>query len=192
MATQNRFTLLLLLLVVFYTVKISSSFFQVRAKSETHLRIESFSSPFATDLVTLQTQIGYKFTNINLLRRAMTHASFSQENNKALSIFGTHIIETSVSLKFLTKDIDISSKALTRLIADVSNVNTSCALDGNRLGLDRMIRVSPKTDASNSVIVCGGFRAIFGAVAIDSGMVDEAMKCFWKVHGDGFGKLVSM
>lgn len=71
-------------------------------------------------------------------------------------------------------------------------MDSSCALDGNRLGLERVIRVSPKTDASNSAIVCGGFRAIFGAVAIDSGMVDEAIKVFWKVHGDRGWILVSV
>ncbi|EOA38579.1 hypothetical protein CARUB_v10010399mg [Capsella rubella] len=180
----HRFTLLLLLVVI----GIFSSLSQVRASTETNLRIESFS----TDLATLQTQIGYKFNNINLLRRAMTHASFSQENNKALSILGTHIIETSVSLQNLTKDIDISSKALGRLIAEVSNVDSSCALDGGRLGLGKIIRVSPKTDASNSAILCAGFRAIFGAIAIDAGIVDDATKVFWKVHGDRAGRLVSM
>lgn len=71
-------------------------------------------------------------------------------------------------------------------------MNSSCALDGNQLGLQRIIRVSPKTDASNSAIVCGGFRAIFGAIAIDTGLVDEAIKAFWKVHGDVAGRLVSM
>ncbi|ESQ34156.1 hypothetical protein EUTSA_v10008862mg [Eutrema salsugineum] len=183
----HRFTLLLIAVVI----GIFSSFSQVRATSETNFRIESISSSFATDLATLQKHIGYEFNNTNLLRRAMTHASFSQENNKALSIFGTHIIETSVSLQFLSKNIDISSKVLAHLISDVANVDSSCALDGNRLGLERIIRVSPKTDASNSAIVCAGFRAIFGAIATDSGMVDEAIKVFWKVHGDRAGKLVS-
>ncbi|KAF8090885.1 hypothetical protein N665_0462s0022 [Sinapis alba] len=186
--THHRITLLLLLPLAVIGI-FSSSSSQVRANN---VRIKPLPSPFATNLATLQSQIGYKFTNINLLRRAMTHASFSQENNKALSIFGAHLIETSVSLHLLSKDIDTSSKALTRLILEVSNVDSSCALDGNRLGLERVIRVSPKTDASNSAIVCGGFRAIFAAVAIDSGMVDEAVKVFWKVHGDRAGRLVSI
>ncbi|CAN6975834.1 hypothetical protein IGI04_036844 [Brassica rapa subsp. trilocularis] len=181
--THLRFTLLLAVIGIF------SSSSQVRAAN---VRIKPFSSPFTTNLATLQSQIGYNFTNINLLRRAMTHASFSRENNKALSIFGFHLIETSLSLHLLSKDIDTSSKALTRLIAEVSNVESSCALDGNRLGLERVIRVSPKTDASNSGIVCGGFRAIFGAVATDAGTVDEAIKVFWKVHGAGAGRLVSV
>ncbi|CAA7023611.1 unnamed protein product [Microthlaspi erraticum] len=189
MVVTHHFALLLLVVVV---IGIFSSSSQVNATSDINVRIESFSSTFVTELATLQTQIGYKFTNINLLRRAMTHASFSQENNKALSIFGTHIIETSVSLQLLAKDVDVSSKALTRLIAEVSNVNSSCALDGNRLGLERIIRVSPKTEASNSAIVCVAFRAIFGAIATDTGMVDGAVKVFVKVHGDRFGRLVSM
>ncbi|XP_010460457.1 PREDICTED: protein NUCLEAR FUSION DEFECTIVE 2 isoform X2 [Camelina sativa] len=183
MVVTHRFTLLLVLVVI--GISFSSSFSQVRA---TNLRIQSFSS----DLATLQAQIGYKFNNTNLLRRAMTHASFSQENNKALSIFGTHIIETSVSLRYLTEDIDASSKALSRLVAQVSNVESSCALDGGRLGLGKIIRVSPKTDASNSAILCTGFRAIFGAIAVDAETVDKAINVFWKVHGDRAGRLVSM
>ncbi|XP_013595516.1 PREDICTED: protein NUCLEAR FUSION DEFECTIVE 2 [Brassica oleracea var. oleracea] len=105
--------------------------------------------------------------------RILQRCKLKLEHNKALTIFGTHLIETSVSLKSLAKDIDISSKVLTRLIAEVSNVNSSCALDGHRLGLERVIRVSSKTDASNSAILCAAFRAFFGAVATDSGMVDE-------------------
>lgn len=71
-------------------------------------------------------------------------------------------------------------------------MSSSCALDGNRLGLERIIRVSPKTDASNPAIVCAGFRAIFGAIATDAGIVDEAIKVFVKVHGDGYGRFVSV
>ncbi|KAJ0257873.1 Protein NUCLEAR FUSION DEFECTIVE 2 [Hirschfeldia incana] len=175
---HHRITLLLLPLAVILISSSSSS--------------QVLATPFSTDLATLQSQIGYKFNNINLLSRAMTHASFSQESNKALAIFGYHIIETSVSLRLLSKDIDTSSKALTRLILEVSSVESSCAVDGNRLGLEKVIRVSPKTDPSNSAIVCGGFRAIFGAVAVDSGRVDEAIKVFWKVHGGGGARLVSV
>ncbi|XP_010533502.1 PREDICTED: protein NUCLEAR FUSION DEFECTIVE 2 [Tarenaya hassleriana] len=183
---SHRFTLVALLFI-----EIFSSASQIYAGSAIRGRIELHFSPFASALETLQKQIGYNFSNTNLLRRAMTHASYSEENNKALSILGTHIIETSVSLHFLTKDIDVSSKELNRLISEVSNVNSSCALDGKRLGLQKIIRVSHKTDASNSVIICGAFRAIFGAIATDAEMVDDAIKVFWKVHGGQTGKVVS-
>lgn len=124
----------------------------------------------------------YTFLKIDLLRRAMTHPSFSEENNKALSILGVNVINTFVSMISLRKDIDISPKELNRLISEISKVETSCAADGMRLGLHNMVRISPKTNATAPSVVCGAFRAIFGAVAIDSGKSDDAGSIFWGVH----------
>ncbi|KAK1427615.1 hypothetical protein QVD17_16305 [Tagetes erecta] len=147
------------------------------------------SSSFTVALETLQSHINYKFKNIGYLRRAMTHASYSEENNKAFSILGESIIETSVGLKLLTKDVDISSKDLSDRISEVSKVETSCAVDGMRLGLQNVVRVSSSTDSSTSSIVCGAFRAVFGAIAIDTGKADDAGDVFLDVHGGGGGSL---
>ncbi|WJX40427.1 Protein NUCLEAR FUSION DEFTIVE 2 [Trifolium repens] len=43
---------------------------------------------FSSALETLRKQLGYTFKSLNLLIRAMTYASFSQENNNAFSIMG--------------------------------------------------------------------------------------------------------
>ncbi|KAJ8771853.1 hypothetical protein K2173_027030 [Erythroxylum novogranatense] len=109
---------------------------------------------------------------MGLLRRAMTHSSFSEENNKALSILGSSVIDTSVSLHSLAKDIDMSPKELNRLIAEISKVETSCAGDGMQLGLQKW--------------------AIFGAIAIDTGKSDDAETVFWSVHGGKVGKALSI
>ncbi|RVX18592.1 Protein nuclear fusion defective 2 [Vitis vinifera] len=129
----------------------------------------------------------YTFQSIGLLRRAMTHSSFSEENNKALSILGASTIETSVSLQYLKKDIEASAKDLNRRISEISQVESSCAVDAMRLGLQKVIRVSPKTNASTPAVVCGAFRAIFGAIAMDTGKSDDAGKVFWSVHGSEVG-----
>lgn len=129
----------------------------------------------------------YTFQSIDLLRRAMTHSSFSEENNKALSILGASAIETSVSLQFLKKDIDASAKDLNHRILEISQVESSCAVDAIRLGLQKVIRVAPKTNSSAPAVVCGAFRAIFGAVAMDTGKSDDAGKVFWNVHGSEVG-----
>ncbi|XP_074284484.1 protein NUCLEAR FUSION DEFECTIVE 2 [Silene latifolia] len=139
-------------------------------------------SPFPTALETLQKQIKYSFQHIDLLRRAMTHASFSEENNRALSILGTSIIETSISLKYIESNIDISSKVLNRKIAEISNVESSCSVDGMSLGLHKVVRVSHKTNVTSPAILCGAFRAIFGAIALDTGKSDDARVVFWNVH----------
>ncbi|KAL8263279.1 hypothetical protein R6Q59_024637 [Mikania micrantha] len=149
----------------------------------------SQSSSFSVALETLQKQLNYEFKNIGFLRRAMTHSSYSEENNKAFSVLGESIIETTVSLRLLTKDVDISSKDLNARISEVSNVDTSCAVDGMRLGLQNVIRVSSGTDSSTSSVVCGAFRSIFGAIALDTGSSDDAGYVFLAVHGGGGGSL---
>uniref|UniRef100_A0A803MIK4 RNase III domain-containing protein n=1 Tax=Chenopodium quinoa TaxID=63459 RepID=A0A803MIK4_CHEQI len=124
----------------------------------------------------------YTFHRIDLLRRAMTHASFSEENNRALSILGTSIIETFVSFRYLLNDMDIYSKTLNRVIAEACNVESSCPVDGMRLGLHKIVRVSHNTNCTTPAIVCGAFRAIFSVVALDSGKSDDASKVSWNVH----------
>ncbi|KAK9073510.1 hypothetical protein SSX86_007834 [Deinandra increscens subsp. villosa] len=150
------------------------------------------SSSFSVALETLQKHINYEFNNIGLLRRAMTHSSYSEENNKAFSLLGESIIETTVSLRLLTKDVDISSKDLSDRTSEVSKVDTSCAVDGTRLGLQNVVRVSSNTNSSTSSVVCGAFRSIFGAIALDTGKVDDAGKVFLAVHGGAGGGSLSM
>ncbi|KAK4756283.1 hypothetical protein SAY87_006410 [Trapa incisa] len=127
----------------------------------------------------------YTFKDIGLLRRAMTHSSFSEENTRALGILGSNIIDVSVSFQVLRKNVEISPKDLNRRISEISKVESSCALDGTRLGLQKVIRVSPKTDPTNPSVICGSLRAIFGAIAIDADECDTAAVLFWKVHGGG-------
>ncbi|KAG2678968.1 hypothetical protein I3760_11G028600 [Carya illinoinensis] len=149
------------------------------------------SSSFSIALEALQKQIGYTFQSNGLLRRAMTHASFSEENNRALGVLGAIVIETSAALRFLGKDIEMSGKNLNERISEISKVESSGMMDGMRLGLQKVVRVSPKTNSSTPAVVCGAFRAIFGAIAIDAGKSDDAGNIFWSVHSvDAGGVLV--
>ncbi|XVF09249.1 hypothetical protein REPUB_Repub07fG0075900 [Reevesia pubescens] len=190
MNSRGFFTLFCVFTIVLFTLFSSVPLAYAAGKSDDW----SFkpSSPFSQALETLQKQIGYNFKNIGLLRRAMTHASFSEENNKALSILGINVIETSASLRSLEKDIDMSSKELNKLLLEISDVESSCSVDGARLGLQKVVRVAPKTDPSNPTIVCVALRAVFGAIAIDSGNTDEAAKLFWSVHSGKVGRAVSL
>ncbi|RAL41200.1 unnamed protein product [Cuscuta campestris] len=139
-------------------------------------------SPFSVALDALQDQLNYTFQDVALLRRAMTHSSYSAENNKVLSIFGEGVIETAVSMQLLVKDIDVSSKELHEEISRVSKVESSCAADGTKLGLQRIVRVSSNVNSTTPSVVCGAFRAVFGAVALDTGSADSGGKLFLRVH----------
>ncbi|XP_057950499.1 protein NUCLEAR FUSION DEFECTIVE 2 [Malania oleifera] len=168
------------------TLLVFASFpsFQARPRDEHHEQNFKTASPFSIALEALQKQIGYTFKSVGLLRRAMTHPSYSEENNKALSILGESIIATSVALRSLRKDVDTSAGDLTRRIMEVSKVDSSCSVDGMRLGLEKVIRVSSKTNSTTPKVVCGALRAIIGAVAVDTHEADAAGNVFWNVHGE--------
>ncbi|KAF7838349.1 protein NUCLEAR FUSION DEFECTIVE 2 [Senna tora] len=176
---SRRFTLFSVLLI--------STISLLQGHASADLNIRSSSSPFSIALETLQKQLGYTFKSIALLRRAMTHASFSEENSRALSILGANVIDAAVSFQSLAKDIDISSKDLNRRISEISAVESSCTVDGLRLGLQKVVRVSPKTNSSAPAVVCGAFRAIFGAIAVDTADCDAAGDIFWAIHGAKVG-----
>ena len=107
-------------------------------------------------------------------------------------MLGGSLIETSASLHYLGEDIDISAEELSLHITELSKVETSCTKDGTRLGLQKFVRVSHKPNSSAPSVVCGAFRAIFGAIAIDTGKSDEAGNVFWAVHsGKARGGLAS-
>ncbi|KAJ1703498.1 hypothetical protein LUZ63_003277 [Rhynchospora breviuscula] len=150
--------------------------------------IES-SSSFSAALETLQKQIGYDFKSIDLLKQALTHPSYSQENNRALSILGLSSAEAAASLQLLANNADASASSVSSAVADASSLS-KCAAAGKRLGLGAIIRVASGTDASTPSVICIALRAVFGAVAVDSGSVDTAAKVFLMVYKSGFGAAV--
>jgi dsRNA-specific ribonuclease len=131
----------------------------------------------------------YQFKTIDLLKQALTHPSYSQENNRALSILGLSTAEAAASLRLLANNADASAKAVSSAVANASSLST-CAASGKRLGFGAIVRVASKIDASNPSVICSALRAVFGAVAVDSGSVDSAAKVFLKVYKAGFGVAV--
>lgn len=84
----------------------------------------------------------------------------------------------------------MSPKDLNRRIDEISGED-ACTKGAFRLGLEKVVRVSAKTNASAPIVLCGAFRAIFGAVAADTGKVDGGGDVFWRVHRGGFGGVFS-
>ncbi|XP_078154262.1 ribonuclease III family protein [Carex rostrata] len=149
----------------------------------------SSSSSFAAALETLQKQIGYQFKTIDLLKQALTHPSYSQENNRALSILGLSSAEAAASLRLLSINADASASSISSAVADASRLST-CATAGKRLGIGAIVRVASGTDASTPSVICTALRGVVGAVAVDSGSVDAAAKVFLTVYKSGLGAAV--
>ncbi|PWA78160.1 ribonuclease III domain-containing protein [Artemisia annua] len=143
---------------------------------------------FTNELDRIERIIDYKFQNIWYLRRAMTHSSYSDENNKDLSIIGLGIINATVARDTFTRRLNSSSKAVNDRLSMTNNENV-CAAYGTFLRLESVVRVSASFDSSNSSILSGAFKALLGAIALDSGKIADAEKLFLGIL-DGASKVI--
>ncbi|XP_031492449.1 protein NUCLEAR FUSION DEFECTIVE 2 isoform X1 [Nymphaea colorata] len=153
---------------------------QVEADTTSSGEKATARSPFSIALENLQKQIGYEFKDVGILRRAMTHPSFSEENHRALGVAGVYLIQSAVAVRYLSNDPEISGSDLSSKVVKMSD-GSACARDALALGLEKVVRVAPKTNATSAV--CGAYRALYGAIALDSGTVDSAVSVFWNNHG---------
>ncbi|KAF0906219.1 hypothetical protein E2562_009235 [Oryza meyeriana var. granulata] len=139
------------------------------------------SSPFDAALATLQKQIAYDFRAPDLLRRAMTHASYSRENGRALAVLGLAAAQSAAALRALVADHDASASAVSRRARDASE-EAACVAAAARVGIPSIVRVAAGTKASAAPVVCGALRALIGAVAVDANSTHVAEEVFWKLH----------
>ncbi|CAN6291036.1 unnamed protein product [Urochloa humidicola] len=139
------------------------------------------SSPFDAALSKLQARIGYAFRAPDLLRRAMTHASYSRENGRALAVLGLAAAQSAAALGALAADNDAASSAVSRRASEAAS-EVACAAAGAHVGIPAIVRVASRTSASAAPVVCGALRALIGAVAVDANSTDAAGEVFWRLH----------
>ncbi|OEL32170.1 hypothetical protein BAE44_0006811 [Dichanthelium oligosanthes] len=139
------------------------------------------SSPFDAALGKLQTRIGYAFGAPDLLRRAMTHASYSRENGRALAVLGLAAAQSAAALGTLAADNDAAASAVSRRASEAAS-EAACAAAGTHVGIPAIVRVASRTSASAAPVICGALRALIGAVAVDANSTDAAVEVFWKLH----------
>lgn len=110
--------------------------------------------------------IGYAFKDKDLLVRALTLSSASEDNNEKLEFFGDAILEFIVSEKLFSEGG--SEGALTdkrkALVADSALAPVSL-----KLGLDKFL-IRGKNDLNNKKAVPSAYEAVTAAIYIDGGM----------------------
>lgn len=125
-------------------------------------------------LDSFQRQINYKFQNIQLLKEALTHSSYANEqglpsSNERLEFLGDAVLELIVSESLFIERTDLREGELTRLRSKLvrkESLNnwakhvglSDLILKGKSLGHD--VTVSMAADAAE---------ALFGAVFMDNG-----------------------
>ena len=121
----------------------------------------------------LQTKLGYSFKNIELLKLALIHKSYSNTtNNERLEFLGDSILNTVISQYLFLKFSNEKEGLLTRMRAYLVKAET-LTMKAEELGLIDYIQLSKGTanlsrERKNSILE-DSFEATIGAIFLDSG-----------------------
>ena len=121
----------------------------------------------------LEVAIGYKFKSISLLTLAMTHRSFSKDNNERLEFLGDAILGAVVSSMLFEANPNYQEDRLSLKRAELVK-GQSLAIIGRSVGIPEMLRLGPGEakhgGADRDSIIADAFEALIGAVQLDAGM----------------------
>lgn len=144
----------------------------------------------------LESIISYQFKNRNLLREALTHRSYLNENpnwdvphNERLEFLGDAVAELSVSEYLFKNYPDKSEGELTSYRAALVNYQFMSKI-ASAINLDRFIMLSrgeaKDTSKAKEVIVANALEALMGAIYLDGGYgaADSFTRKFITVHLD--------
>ena len=115
----------------------------------------------------------YRFQDENLLRRALTHGSASQNNNETLEFLGDAVLSMVVSDYLFRKFPDASAGELTVNRSRIVNKNALLTV-AETMGYGRFIIVGdsfPKLNESARMrLLSDSLEAIIGAIYLDGGI----------------------
>ena len=124
------------------------------------------------NLLDLERKINYKFNECSLLRKALTHKSFSKNHNEKLEFLGDSILNLSISSFIFSEEKDLDEGQLSRIRSNLVNQNTLIKV-ARFIALDKHLYVGialkPKNGYVKNSIVADSLEAIFGAVCLDGG-----------------------
>lgn len=133
-------------------------------------------------LTQLQRALGYKFEQLDLLTDALTHRSYSSNNNERLEFLGDGILNGVIAAALYKSDSHFSEGALSRLRASLV-CESSLAEIAEELGLGGYLRLGPGEAGSHrrASVQSDAYEAVIAAIYLDSGYESaEAfiLRCF--------------
>ncbi len=115
----------------------------------------------------ISSNLGYVFTDKKLIELALTHKSFSLENNERLEFLGDAILNLYVSEKLYTSFEDLNEGKLTRFKASiVSRDNLNIVALNLEIGEEIKLGKGEKLEGNS--ILGNTLEALIGAVFLDS------------------------
>lgn len=154
------------------------------------MNIESLVRRNKEELAGLEQLLGYRFTDLRLLQKALIHSSFAFEqaqidkNNEILEFLGDAVLDLVIGHTLCRHFPEMREGDLTRLRSSLVN-ETHLALMARELHLGEYLCLGKGEDASNgrnksSILSCA-YEAVIGAVFEDSDytMVDTIICNFF-------------
>ena len=112
-------------------------------------------------------ELGYTFSNDDLIKKALTHKSASSDNNERLEFLGDAILNLYISEKLIHSYPELSEGKLTRFKASiVSRQNLN--LVAEKLRLSEFIKIGKGERLDGNSILGNTLEAIIGAIFLDS------------------------
>lgn len=150
------------------------------------------------DLSTLQSQLGYKFRNEQLLLQSLTHPSYmvqagdEESSNQRLEFLGDAVLQLITSEYLYSEFLDIREGQLTQFRSSLVK-GTVLAELANQLGLSSYIRVGRSSLKSSPQELPSSredaLEAVIGAIYLDSDFITTKSTVLnW--YGDLKGRLV--
>lgn len=128
------------------------------------------------DLLSLQRELGYNFSDPNLLIRCLTHVSYGKgvkdPHNETLEFLGDAVLSLAVSDLLMRRHPAKSEGDLSKMRASLVNAS-SLAEKAFRVGLGPLLRMGKGEERSGgrekASILAGAFEALLGGIYWDGG-----------------------
>ena len=137
-------------------------------------------------LQALQLRLGYRFADLALLQRALTHRSWGAEHNERLEFLGDAVLSLAVSGLLYERFLGSDEGDLTRVRAHLVREDSLHRV-ALQLGLPEVMRLSEGESrgggAQRASILADGVEALIGAVFIDGGF-EAAQALVQRLFGD--------
>lgn len=134
----------------------------------------------------LQQRLGYQFTQIRLLTRALTHRSFSIDHNERLEFLGDAVLNLAVSSLLYERFVGSDEGDLTRVRAHLVREDSLYRV-ALMLGLPEMVRLSDGEarggGARRPSILADATEALIGATFLDGGF-ESALAVVHRLFGE--------
>ena len=129
-----------------------------------------------SDLTRLQKELGYSFSDINLLTRCLTHVSHGKgkqnDHNETLEFLGDAVLDLAVSDLLMRRFPERSEGDLSKMRAALVN-SAMLAVKAEQLNLGALLRMGKGEERSGGrkkkSILAGAFEAVIGGIYWDGG-----------------------